>query len=82
MKISEESYEEQKRILEEQQKKLERKFIKKSENIEYSTKIFKNQPQISFHNFEEQKEDGTTEVIGVFILKYEIRNYERRSNYR
>ena len=28
MKISEESYEEQKRILEEQQKKLERKFIR------------------------------------------------------
>ena len=51
---------------------LEEKFAKKSNNIVYSTKIFENQPQISFHNFEEIKEDGTIEVIGVFILKYEI----------
>ena len=51
---------------------LEEKFAKKSNNIVYSTKIFENQPQISFHNFEEIEEDGTIEVIGVFILKYEI----------
>lgn len=45
---------------------------KKYKEIIYSTSIFENQPQINFYKVEEEKQDGTVENIGVFILKYEI----------
>lgn len=58
-------------------KELEENFAKKSNNIVYSPRIFENQPQINFYKVEEIKENGITEDIGVFILKYEINGIEQ-----
>ena len=42
-------------------KSLEEKFAKKSKEINYSTTIFENQPQINFYKVEEERQDGTIE---------------------
>lgn len=60
-------------------KSLEEKFAKKSKEINYSTSIFENQPQINFYKVEEEKQDGTIENIGVFILKYEINGIQQEA---
>ena len=58
---------------------LEEKFAKKSKEINYSTTIFENQPQINFYKVEEERQDGTIENTGVFILKYEINGIQQEA---
>lgn len=60
-------------------KSLEEKFAKKSKEINYSTTIFENQPQINFYKVEEERQDGTIENTGVFILKYEINGIQQEA---
>lgn len=60
-------------------KSLEEKFAKKSKEINYSTNIFENQPQINFYKVEEERQDGTIENTGVFILKYEINGIQQEA---
>lgn len=60
-------------------KKLEEKFAKKSKEINYSTTIFENEPQINFYKVEEEKQDGSVENIGVFILKYKINGIKQEA---
>lgn len=60
-------------------KSLEEKFAKKSKEINYSTSIFENQPQINFYKVEEERQDGTIENTGVFILKYEIKGIQQEA---
>lgn len=58
---------------------LEKKFAKKSNEINYSPKIFENQPQINFYKVQEEKEYGNIENIGVFILKYKINGIQQEA---